>query len=94
MLMRFDPYREMDRLAQLLTQQTGPAHQAAMPMDAYRDGYRFIIHFDLPGVDPTSIDLPLRRTCSPCGPNGPGSRRRDKKSSSPSAPRAPSPVSC
>ena len=42
MLMRFDPYREMDRLAQLLTQQTGPAHQAAMPMDAYRDGYRFI----------------------------------------------------
>jgi len=38
MLMRFDPYREMDRLAQLLTQQTGPAHQTAMPMDAYRDG--------------------------------------------------------
>ena len=34
MLMRFDPIREMDRLAQLLTQQTGPAHQAAMPMDA------------------------------------------------------------
>jgi HSP20 family protein len=61
MLVRFDPIREMDRLAQLLTQQTGPAHQAAMPMDAYREGYRFIIHFDLPGVDPASIDLTVEK---------------------------------
>ena len=61
MLMRFDPYRDMDRLAQMLTQQTGPARQAAMPMDAYRDGYRFIVHFDLPGVDPVSIDLTVEK---------------------------------
>jgi HSP20 family protein len=59
--MRFDPYREMDRFAQMLTQQTGPAHQAAMPMDAYRDGYRFIVNFDLPGVDPASLDLTVEK---------------------------------
>jgi HSP20 family protein len=61
MLMRFDPYRDMDRLAQLLTQQTGPARPAAMPMDAYRDGYRFIVNFDLPGIDPVSIDLTVEK---------------------------------
>lgn len=61
MLMRFDPYRDMDRLAQLLTPQTGPARQAAMPMDAYRDGYQFIVHFDLPGIDPVSIDLTVEK---------------------------------
>ena len=61
MLVRFDPFREMDRLTQLLTQQTGSAHQAAMPMDAYREGYRFIIHFDLPGVDPASLDLTVEK---------------------------------
>jgi HSP20 family protein len=31
-------------------------------MDAYREGNRFIVHFDLPGVDPSSIDLTLERT--------------------------------
>jgi HSP20 family protein len=61
MLMRFDPYRDMDRLTQLLTQQAGPARPAAMPMDAYRDGYRFIVNFDLPGIDPVSIDLTVEK---------------------------------
>ena len=28
-----------------------------MPMDAYRVGDNFVAHFDLPGVDPGSIDL-------------------------------------
>jgi HSP20 family protein len=32
-----------------------------MPMDAYRDGERFVVHFDIPGVDPSSIDLDVER---------------------------------
>jgi HSP20 family protein len=30
-------------------------------MDAYRHGDSFVIHLDLPGVDPTSIDLTVER---------------------------------
>jgi HSP20 family protein len=59
MLMRFDPFRELDRL----TQQTwGPTGRSpVMPMDAYRDGDHFIVHFDLPGVDPSTIDLTVEK---------------------------------
>ncbi|HKR52016.1 MAG TPA: Hsp20/alpha crystallin family protein [Pseudonocardiaceae bacterium] len=58
MLMRTDPFRELDRLTHQLFSQNGTwSRPAAMPMDAYRDGGRFVVHFDLPGVDPTSIDL-------------------------------------
>jgi HSP20 family protein len=57
MLMRFDPFRELDRL----TQMTVPTRVPAMPMDAYRQGDRFVVHFDLPGVDPGSIDLTVEK---------------------------------
>ena len=57
MLMRFDPFRELDRLIQ----QSGTAREPVMPMDAYRRGDRFIVHFDLPGVDPSSIDLTVEK---------------------------------
>ena len=59
MLMRTDPFRDLDRLAQ---QTLGtPARPAAMPIDAYRDGDTFLVQFDLPGVDPTSIDLTIEK---------------------------------
>ena len=61
MLMRFDPFRELDRLTQ---QAFGPAsalRSAVMPMDAYRQGDQFVVHFDLPGVDPSTIDLTVER---------------------------------
>jgi HSP20 family protein len=61
MLMRFDPLRDVDRLAQLLAQPAAVARTAAMPMDAYRDGNRFVINFDLPGVDPEAIELTVDR---------------------------------
>jgi HSP20 family protein len=62
MVMRFDPFRELDRMTQLLSQPGGPSRQSSsMPMDAYRDGDRFVIHFDLPGVDPSSIDLTVEK---------------------------------
>jgi HSP20 family protein len=59
MLMRTDPFRDLDRLTQ---QMFGtPARPAAMPIDAYRVGDRFIVEFDLPGVSPDSIDLTVER---------------------------------
>jgi HSP20 family protein len=58
MLMRSDPFREFDRLAQ---QVFGPARPGTMAMDAYRSGDDFIVHFDLPGVDPETIDLDVER---------------------------------
>jgi HSP20 family protein len=57
-LMRFDPFREFDRL---FDQTWGNARQASMPMDAYRHGDSFVVHFDLPGVDPSSIDLSIEQ---------------------------------
>jgi HSP20 family protein len=61
MVMRFDPFREMDRVAQLLGQQAGTLRQNPMPMDVYRSNEQFIVRFDLPGVDPSSIDLTVEK---------------------------------
>ncbi|MBB5826667.1 Hsp20/alpha crystallin family protein [Micromonospora carbonacea] len=59
MLMRTDPFREIDRLAEhLLGTNSRPA---VMHMDAYRDGDYFYAAFDLPGVDPDSIDCTVER---------------------------------
>ena len=58
MLMRFDPMREFDRVFEQAWSQT---RQASVPMDAYRHGDSFVLHFDLPGVDPASIDLTVER---------------------------------
>jgi HSP20 family protein len=55
MLMRFDPFRDFDRAWEQLQQ--AERRQRSFPMDAYRRGDAFVVHFDLPGVDPTSIDL-------------------------------------
>src|ERR1700759_1458415 len=55
MLMRTDPFRELDRPTQQVL--GTPARPAAMPMDAWRHGDSFYICLDLPGIDPASIDL-------------------------------------
>ncbi len=57
-LLRFDPMREFDRL---FDQAWGPARATTIPMDAYRHGDTFVLNFDLPGVDPDSIDLTVER---------------------------------
>jgi HSP20 family protein len=57
MLMRFDPFRELDRLAQA----PWGASRPAMPMDAYRRNGDFVVHFDLPGIDPGTIDLTVEK---------------------------------
>jgi len=58
-LMRTDPFRELDRLTQQVFGTT--TRPAAMPMDAWRDGDTVSVEFDLPGVDPGSIDLDVER---------------------------------
>ena len=59
MLMRTDQFRELDRLAQQVFGTM--ARPTVMPMDAWRDGEKFVVEFDLPGVDPDSIDLDVER---------------------------------
>jgi len=54
-----DPFRDFDRLTQQLLGTTN--RPAVMPMDAWREGDRFVIEFDLPGVHRESIDLDVER---------------------------------
>lgn len=62
MLMRTDPFREIDRLTQQLLGTTGTRSRPTMMlMDARREGDTFHVEFDLPGVDPSSIDLDVER---------------------------------
>jgi HSP20 family protein len=62
MLMRTDPFRELDRLTQQVFGTNGTlARPTVMPMDAWRDGDVFHVEFDLPGVNPDSIDLDVER---------------------------------
>jgi HSP20 family protein len=56
MLMRWDPFRELDKLTQATW-----GSRPSMPMDAYRRNGDFVVHFDLPGVDPKSIDLTVEK---------------------------------
>lgn len=59
MLMRTDPFRELDRLTQ---QVLGTASRpAAMPLEAWQQEGEFVVEFDLPGVDPDSIDVGVER---------------------------------
>lgn len=59
MLMRTDPFRELDRLTQQLFHDTQRA--PVMPMDAWREHGTVRVTFDLPGVDPDSVDLTIER---------------------------------
>src|SRR5512133_2664744 len=69
MLMRTDPFRELDRLTQ---QFLGTAARPSfMPMDAWREEETFHIEFDLPGVNPDSIDLDVERNVLTVSANRP-----------------------
>jgi HSP20 family protein len=54
--MFIDPLAELDRLARDMSNR-----QTLMPVDAYRWDDKFHLHFDLPGVDPESIDITMER---------------------------------
>ena len=59
MLMQFDPFREFDRLAEQLA--SGARTPRPFPMDAYRHGDEVVVCFDLPGMDPGTIDLTVEQ---------------------------------
>jgi HSP20 family protein len=61
MLMRTDPFRDMDRLAQQLWGLNDRSRPASMPIDAYRRGDHFVVQFDIPGVDSESIELTVEQ---------------------------------
>jgi HSP20 family protein len=59
MLMRSDPFRDLDRFAQQVLGTA--ARPAVMPMDAWREGEEFVVEFDLPGIDADSLDIDIER---------------------------------
>jgi HSP20 family protein len=59
MLVRTDPFRELDRLTEQLFGTA--ARPARMPMDAWREGDSFIAEFDLPGIDPDTVQIDIER---------------------------------
>src|SRR3954464_1105608 len=61
MLMRTDPFRDFDRLAQQVLGAGTTSRPAVMPMDAWREGDTFVLEFDLPGVRPETLDIDVER---------------------------------
>src|ERR1700759_195354 len=59
MLMRTDPFRDLDRFTQQVLGTA--ARPAVMPMDAWREGEEFVVEFALPGIDEDSLDLDVER---------------------------------
>ncbi|WP_268530707.1 Hsp20/alpha crystallin family protein [Cellulomonas sp. CW35] len=58
MATRTDPFREMDRLlTSVLNADRTAALSQAMPVDLYRSGDHYVLHVDLPGADPGTIDV-------------------------------------
>src|ERR1700704_4167272 len=58
-LMRFDPFRELDRLADQAL--AGARTARTLPMEALRRGDQFIVSIDVPGTEPNDIDLTVER---------------------------------
>jgi HSP20 family protein len=55
MQLRFDPFRDFDRLT---AEVFGTARTPAlMPMDCLRTGDQFVVRFDLPGIDAESLEV-------------------------------------
>jgi HSP20 family protein len=61
MLMRSDPFRDFDRLAQQVFGAGTSTRPAVMAMDAWREGDTFVLEFDLPGVRPETVDIDVER---------------------------------
>ena len=64
MLMRTDPFRDLERLSQQFfggAQAAIWSKPASIPLDAYRDGNEFVVAFDLPGVSADAIDIDVER---------------------------------
>ena len=58
MLMRFEPFRDYDRITEEIFNQRRVRH---IPVDAYRRGDDFVVLLDLPGIDPGSIEMTVEK---------------------------------
>jgi HSP20 family protein len=57
--MRFDPFRDLDRFSERMF--GSPSAMRSMPMEAFRRGDQFIVALELPGVDPSDVDVTVER---------------------------------
>jgi HSP20 family protein len=60
MLVRYDPFRQFDRMADQLFG-GAPNRPQLMALDAVRREHEVELRFDLPGVSPDTIDLTVER---------------------------------
>ncbi len=60
--LRFDPFRDFDRLAEQLFAGESGRVPMSMPMDLYRSGDHYVMHCDLAGADPGSVDVSVDGT--------------------------------
>ena len=59
MLMRTDPFRDLDRLTESVF--GSMARPTALPMDAFRDNHAFVVELEVPGVDPDSLEVTVEK---------------------------------
>lgn len=58
-LMRFDPFRELDRLTEQALAGARTVH--TLPMEAFRRGDQFVVAVDVPGIKGDDIDVTVER---------------------------------
>lgn len=60
-LLRFDHFAELDPWSNQVWNPWGRGHLGTMPFDAYRRGDDVVLHFDLPGIDPETVEVTLEK---------------------------------
>ena len=93
MLVRFDQFRDYNRLADQFDQ-IWRRPSSTVAMDAYRHGNEVTIDVDLPGVDPDAIDLTVEHDVLTISANREWITMRTTRSSPPSDRTAPTPAVC
>jgi hypothetical protein len=91
-LMRFDPFRELDRWTEQAL--SGNRNIRTMPMEALRRTDRFLVALDLPGVTQEDIDVTVERNVVTIRASRARSPGRATRSSSTRGPTASSAGSC
>jgi HSP20 family protein len=76
MLLRYDSFRDYDRLTEQFDQIWRRA-SSAVPMDAHRHGNEVILDLDLPGLDPDAINLTIERDVLTISANRQWDRKED-----------------
>jgi HSP20 family protein len=60
-MLRYDPFRDFERLSEQLLGGSARGVPRSFPMDAYRRGDTFHVELDLPGIDPDAIELTVEQ---------------------------------